>query len=144
MMNDFIKTHYNQDVSTEDFKRIVEKHITPEMNVTGDGKMDWFFDSWVYGADVPEFKLDYTVSNGPDGKTIFNGKITQAGVSKDFVSLMPLYMDFGIGLKYIGRIAIKGNSTLEMNNIALPSAPKKVAVDAFKDILNTRITVNGK
>ncbi|HEV7643211.1 MAG TPA: M1 family aminopeptidase [Pyrinomonadaceae bacterium] len=144
MMNDFIKTHYNQDVSTEDFKRIVEKHITPEMNVTGDGKMDWFFDSWVYGADIPEFKFDYTTSSGPDGKTIFNGKITQAGVSKDFVSLMPLYMDFGIGLKYIGRIAIKGNSTLEMNNIALPSAPKKVAVDAFKDILNTRISVNGK
>ncbi len=28
MMRDFIQTHYNKDVSTEDFKQIVEKHIT--------------------------------------------------------------------------------------------------------------------
>ncbi|NNE98248.1 MAG: hypothetical protein HKN25_04425, partial [Pyrinomonadaceae bacterium] len=49
MMTDFIKTHYNQDVSTEDFKRAVEKHITPQMDLYQNGRMDWFFNQWVYG-----------------------------------------------------------------------------------------------
>jgi len=144
MMADFIKTHYNQDISTEDFKHIVEKHITPEMNVNGDGKMDWFFDEWVYGTEIPEFKLDYQVGSGSGGKPSFSAKVTQSGVSKGFVSVVPLYMDFGSGWKYIGRITIKGNSTLEINNVTLPAAPKKVGIDAYKDILNTKITVNGK
>jgi hypothetical protein len=28
MMKDFVQTHFNKDVSTEDFKRIVEKLMT--------------------------------------------------------------------------------------------------------------------
>ena len=43
MMRDFVKTNYNKDVSTEDFKRTVEKHITPQMDLYRNGKMDWFF-----------------------------------------------------------------------------------------------------
>src|SRR5215813_1856821 len=55
MMKDFVKTHFNQPVSTEDFKAIVEKHMTPEMNVDNSGKMDWFFNQWVYGTQVPAY-----------------------------------------------------------------------------------------
>ena len=40
MMTDFVQTHFNQDVSTEDFKAIVEKHMTPDMNMDKSGKMD--------------------------------------------------------------------------------------------------------
>jgi hypothetical protein len=143
MMTDFIKTHYNQDVSTEDLKKTVEKHITPEMNVTRDGKMDWFFNQWVYGTEIPEFKVSYQISTNNSGKPVFNGKITQAGVSEGFASVVPLYMDFGSGWKYIGRITIIGNNTLEINNVTLPAAPKKVSIDAYKDVLNTRIEVIG-
>jgi hypothetical protein len=39
MMRDFIASHYNKDVSTEDFKRIVEKHMTPQMDIDKNGKM---------------------------------------------------------------------------------------------------------
>src|SRR5207237_956170 len=48
MMQDFVKTHFNQDVSTEDLKQMVEKHMTPGMNLAGDGRMDWFFNEYVY------------------------------------------------------------------------------------------------
>src|SRR5678816_4805043 len=79
MMKDFVKTHCNQNVSTEDFKAIVEKHMTKEMNVTGNGKMDWYFNQWVYGTQVPAYKLEYKVAS--DGT--LNGKVTQSGVSDD-------------------------------------------------------------
>ncbi len=62
MMQDFIKTHYNKDVSTEDFKRAVEKHMTEEMNLDGNARMDWFFNQWVYGTEVPSYKLEYSVN----------------------------------------------------------------------------------
>ena len=144
MMTDFTRSHDNRDISTEDLKKITEKYITPEMNVTRNGRMDWFFDQWVYGTEIPEFKLSYRMSSGGGGKPVLNGKITQAGVSDGFASVVPLYMDFGHGWKYIGRITIIGNNTLDLNNITLPSVPKKVSIDAYKDILNTDIEVNGK
>lgn len=70
MMKDFVQTHFNQAVSTEDFKRIVEKHMTPQMNVNEDGSMNWFFDQWVYGTEVPSYQFEYTIGPGarcPDG-----------------------------------------------------------------------------
>ena len=95
MMKDFIASHYNKDVSTEDFKAIVEKHITPKMDVDKNGKMDWFFDEWVYGTEVPAYKLEYSMN----GNTL-NAKITQSGVSDHFVMVVPLYVDFGKGKKF--------------------------------------------
>ncbi|HEV7643212.1 MAG TPA: M1 family aminopeptidase [Pyrinomonadaceae bacterium] len=143
MMTDFIKSHYNQDISTEDLKKITEKYITPEMNVTRNGKMDWFFNQWVYGTEIPEFKLTYeTAASG--GKAIFNGQLTQSGVSEGFASVVPLYMDFGHGWKYVGRITIIGNNTMNLSNIKLPAAPRRISVDVYKDVLNTDIEVSEK
>jgi Carboxypeptidase regulatory-like domain/Peptidase family M1 domain len=135
MMKDFVQTHFNKDVSTEDFKAIVEKHMTPEMNVTGNGKMDWFFNEWVYGTEVPAYKLEYSVSS--DG--VVNGKVTQSGVSDDFVMLVPLYVDMGKGWAKLGAARITGNSSVEIKNLKLPAAPKRVAVCAMNDVLATSI-----
>jgi len=135
MMKDFIQTHFNKNVSTEDFKAIVERHMTQEMNVNNDGKMDWFFNQWVYGTQVPAYKLEYNVSS--DG--VINGKITQSGVSDDFVMLVPLYIDMGKGWAKLGAARITGNSSIEIKNLKLPVVPKRVAVCAMNDVLATSI-----
>lgn len=130
MMQDFIKTHYNKDVSTEDFKRAVEKHMTPEMNVDENGRMDWFFDQWVYGTEVPSYKLEYSV-NGD----VLTGRVTQSGVSDNFAMLVPVYVDLGKGWVRLGAATIRGNSTTELGQIRLPQAPKRVAIAPYKDVL---------
>ena len=135
MMKDFVQTHFNKPVSTEDFKAIVEKHMTPEMNLTQNGKMDWYFNQWVYGTQVPAYKLEYNVSS--DGT--LNGKVTQSGVSDDFVMLVPLYVDMGKGWAKLGAARITGNSTLEIKGVKLPAVPKRVAVCALNDVLATSI-----
>ena len=135
MMKDFVQTHFNKDVSTEDFKAIVEKHMTPEMNLDNNGKMDWFFNQWVYGTQVPAYKLEYSVSS--DGT--LNGKVTQSGVTDDFRMLVPLYIDMGKGWAKLGAARISGNSSIEIKNIKLPAAPKRVAVCALNDVLATSI-----
>ena len=135
MMKDFVKTHFNQPVSTEDFKAIVEKHMTPEMNVDNSGKMDWYFNEWVYGTQVPAYKLEYNVT----GDGVLSGKITQSGVSDDFVMLVPIYIDTGKGWAKLGSARMVGNVSIDIKNVKLPIVPKRVAVCAMNDVLATNI-----
>jgi len=135
MMKDFVKTYFNKDVSTEDFKAIVEKHMTNEMNVDNSGKMDWFFNEWVYGTQVPAYKFQYNVT--ADG--MLSGKLTQSGVSDDFIMIVPIYIDMGKGWAKLGSARLVGNSSIDLGNIKLPAAPKRVAVCAMNDVLATSI-----
>jgi carboxypeptidase family protein/peptidase M1-like protein len=135
MMKDFVKTYYNKPVSTEDFKGTVEKHMTPEMNVDNSGKMDWFFNQWVYGTQVPAYKFEYNVAS--DG--MMTGKITQSGVSDDFIMLVPIYLDMGKGWIKLGSARMVGNTSIDIKNIKLPAVPKRVALCAMNDVLATSI-----
>ncbi len=123
MMKDFIKTNFNHDISTEDFKKAVEKYV---------GNMDWFFDEWVYGTEMPSYKFEYQLA---DGGTTLTGKITQSGVSDNFKMLVPVYVDFGKGWVKIGAGTINGNSSIELKGIKLPQAAKSAAVCALDDVL---------
>ena len=130
MMKDFIKTNFNKDVSTEDFKKAVEKHITKQMDINGNGRMDWFFDEWVYGTEIPSYRLDYQITS--DGT--LKGQITQSGVSKDFVMLVPLYVDYGKGWTKLGSATIVGNNSVALN-VKLSTVPKRAAIAALNDVL---------
>ena len=48
MMKDFIQSHFNKQVSTEDFKAIVERHMTQEMNLDN---------NWHSSIDIKGLKL---------------------------------------------------------------------------------------
>ena len=140
MMKDFVSTHFNKDVSTENLKAIVEKHMTPEMDIDKNGKMDWFFDQWVYGTEIPAYKLEYSVTKSGD-KAVFNAKLTQSGVSENFAMPVPIYFDFGEGFVSLGTVTMVGNKTFELNNVQLPKVPKKVTIAALSDVLATEIKV---
>ena len=135
MMQDFCRTFENKPASTEDFKAIVEKHMTPEMNIDNNGKMDWFFNQWVYGTQIPAYKFEYKVSS--DG--MLNGKITQSGVSDDFAMLVPIYVDMGKGWSRLGSARMIGNTSVEVKNLKLPSVPKRVGTCVMHDVLATSI-----
>jgi Carboxypeptidase regulatory-like domain/Peptidase family M1 domain len=140
MMKDFVQTHFNKDVSTEDFKRAVEKHMTPELNLNGDLSMDWFFNEWVYGTEMPSYRFEYQLSNGG---TVLNGHITQSGVSDNFKMLVPLYVDYGKGWMKLGAAKMSGNTTVELKDVKLPQAAKRAAVCSLNDVLAASIE-NGK
>ena len=48
--------------------------------------------------------------------------------------LVPIFADFGKGLIRIGQVGIAGNST-HTSDVVLPFQPRKVALNAFKDVL---------
>lgn len=132
MMQDFIRSHYNQDVSTEDLKRTVEKFMTQEMDLDGNGKMDWFFNEYVYGTEMPTYKFEYQLSSG--GTTLW-GRITQSGVSDRFKMLVPIYVDFGKGFVRLGQARLIGNTSVELRDIKLPGPAKRVAACHLQDVL---------
>jgi hypothetical protein len=114
--------------------------MTPEMDLDGNQRLDWFFNEWVYGTEMPSYKLEYDLA---DGGSILNGRITQSGVSDRFKMLIPIYVDFGQGFVRIGSAHITGNSSLEIKDIKLGEPVKRAAICVMNDVLALSIQ-NGK
>ncbi len=140
MMRDFVRTHLNKVATTEDFKVIVEKHITPDMDLQGNGKMDWFFDQFVYGTALPHYKLNYSLGQDASGQVMLNIRIEQSNVDDDFVMRMPVYLEFKGVVTRLGTIAIQGNKVFEQSvpitNLA--NKPQRVALNYYYDVLCTQ------
>jgi len=135
MMRDFVQTHMFKNASTESFKAIVEKHVTPEMAMTRDRKMDWFFNQWVYGTTIPKYDLTYDVSNEPDGKFRLKALVTQSGVDDTFHMPVPLYVDLDGRPLRLGVIPMNGNGPSMPIDVVLPQKPKRVLLNANYDVL---------
>jgi hypothetical protein len=141
MMKDFVKTYANQTATTEDFKAMVEKHILPVMNVTGDGKMDWFFNEYVYGTALPSYGLDYSFKNSQDGKLVLHVKMTQSSVDDTFVMRVPIYLELADSrIIRLGSVILQGNNSTEQDVPleGLKERPKRVMLNYFNDVLCTQ------
>jgi peptidase M1-like protein len=139
MMHDYVHSNYDRLSSTEDFKDVVERHMTREMDQTGDGKMDWFFNQFVYGTSLPDYKLESSFTPIANG-FMMNIKITQSNVDEKFTMPVPVYLDFG-NKKIIkaGAIRVVGNTStsasVPLTGISEP--PKRVLLNYNYDILST-------
>jgi hypothetical protein len=143
LMHDYVHSFYNRPSSTEDFKEVVERHMTREMNQTGDGKMDWFFQQFVYGTYLPDYRLETDFAPIKNGFQM-NLKITQSNVDEKFMMPVPVYLDFGGGkIIKIGAVRVVGNTTVPLSipltDISEP--PKRALLNYNYDILSTE---NGK
>jgi hypothetical protein len=134
MMHDFVESHRERSASTESFKAIAEKHMSKMMDLRGNGRLDWFFNEWVYGTQVPRYHFEYQLSPADGGKMKLHMTISQSEVDEHFAMLVPIFADFGNGMVRIGQVGIGGNATRNVD-VLLPSQPKKVALNAYKEIL---------
>ena len=53
--------------------------------------------------------------------------------------LVPIYIDMGKGWSRLGTARTVGNTSVELKDIKLASAPKRVAACAMNDVLATSI-----
>ncbi|MBZ5530421.1 MAG: hypothetical protein LAO20_03230 [Acidobacteriia bacterium] len=138
LLHDFTKTYANRIASTEDFKAMLEKHMTPEMDVDKNHKMDWFFDQYVYGTEYPSYKFEHSFSNDAEGNVVLNFKLTQADVSKDFVMLVPIYVELANGrVARLGSAQMSGSNTIEQHAPikGLKEKPKRAMIAYYDDVL---------
>jgi hypothetical protein len=134
MMHDFMDSHQKVPASTESFKAIAEKHMTKAMDLQQNGRLDWFFNEWVYGTQIPKYSFKYDMESEGGEKTKVKMEITQSEVDQNFAMFVPVFADFGKGMVRIGQIGVLGNNT-RAAIFHMDSKPKKVAINVYKDVL---------
>lgn len=138
MMHDFTKTYEGRFASTEDFKAMLEKYMTPGMDAGGNHTMDWFFNEYVYGTSYPGYKFEHSFSKDGNGDVVLNFKLTQAGVNKDFVMLVPIYLELANGrVVWMGSAHLAGDTSLEQHVSlkGLKEQPKNAMIAYYDDVL---------
>ena len=139
-MHDFVQTYSGKAATTEDFKAIVEKHMSPEMDLDGNHRMDWFFNEYVYGTQLPSYKLDSAFDIGPDGDVVMALKMSQSGVDEKFAMLVPIYIELADGnIVFLGRARLLGNTSLDQKVPlkGLKTKPRRAILNYYDDVLAT-------
>ncbi|HKA00552.1 MAG TPA: M1 family aminopeptidase, partial [Candidatus Solibacter sp.] len=142
MMRDFVKSRFNENASTESFKSFAEKHMTPAMDLDHNGKLDWFFNQWVYGTEIPSYRFEYTLTPDQDGKVLLNATLTQSGVSDEFKMLVPVYLDVDGKMIRLGLVPVTGNKGVDFK-VKLSQRPKRVLINAHHDVLASEVENKG-
>jgi hypothetical protein len=137
LMREFTKTYANRAASTEDFKAMLEKYMTPEMDIDQNHKMDWFFNQFVYGTEYPSYRFEHSFTKDSNGDVVLNFKLSQSDVSDTFAMLIPIYMDMGGKVVRLGSARLIGNNSVEqhMPLKGLKDPPKRAIAAYYDDIL---------
>jgi Peptidase family M1 domain len=133
MMQDYCKTFDNKPASTEDFKAMVEKHMTPAMDLDHDHKMDWFFNQYVYGVGEPQYTFHATTQITPDGKTHMTGTLTRTGVPDTWKDAIPLYAH--IGDRTIKMGLLSSTHAIEPIDAMVGGKIDRVSINDYEDLL---------
>ncbi len=137
-MHDFVATYSGKAATTEDFKAMMEKHMTPEMDLDGNHRLDWFFNEYVYGTALPTYKIDSTFDKDANGDVVFGFKVTQSGVDDKFRMIVPIYLELADGRTVnLGRARLTGNSSVDQKVPLkeLKDTPKRALLNYNDDVL---------
>jgi len=136
-MQSFVTQYSGKAATTEDLKVSFEKTMPKWLDLQGNGKLDWFFDEYIYGTELPHYNLTSEFSV-VDGETSVHVKLEQSNVSKNFVMLVPLYLQMENGNTVrIANVQMNGDGTMErtLKLGKLPSPGKKLLLNYNADVL---------
>jgi hypothetical protein len=125
MMREFTKTFAGQNASTEDFRKIVDKH--------NGRSMEWFFNQWVYGTHIPTYDFKYELKDAGGGQTEVVISLTQSDVPDNFYMQLPLYISSGGKLEHVGLVGVTGTRPLN-TSFKLSGKPDKVLLDPERSV----------
>lgn len=133
MMQDFTKTFKGEAASTEDFKTVVERHMTQAMDLDHNYRMDWFFNEYVYGTGIATYHLDYTTQSAASNQWLVSGTITQSGVPDGWKDLIPIYVHVQGKTIRAGLVMIRSKTT--PFKFEMPMKPDKVSLNDDAEML---------
>lgn len=133
MMQDYCKTFDNKPASTEDFKAIVEKHMTRAMDLDGNHKMDWFFNQYVYGTGIPQYKFHASLEPTADGKTHVQGQIARSGVPDTWKDVVAVYAHIGDKTVLLGTLGV--THPTEPIDVTVGGKFDRLTINDYEDLL---------
>ncbi len=138
MMKDFVQTYYGKTASSDDFRRIANKHfaessIAQRYNLTD---LDWFFQQFVNQTALPSYSLEYKIEDQPDKSVIISGEVTQTGAGESWI--MPLPVEFKFAGKKTATGIVVANGTKAPFRLKLPMRPEKIELDPYHWVLSEK------
>ena len=137
-MQDFVKTYSGKAATTEDFKAMVEKHMTPDMDIDGNHRLDWFFNEYVYGTALPTYNLNSSFEKDANGDVVLTFSVKQSGVDDKFRMIVPIYLELADGrMLNLGRARLSGNTSVDgkVPIKGLKDIPKRALLNYYNDVL---------
>ena len=126
LMLDVAQRFKNRRITTREFQGVVEEHL-------GNASMQWFFDQWVHGVDLPTYRWAYTGEEVEGGYKL-TVRVRQEEVPAGFKMLVPVTVDFwGEGAATV-RILVQGPETVTELPI-LPRKPDEIRFNDFESVL---------
>ncbi|MGA8674673.1 MAG: M1 family aminopeptidase [Candidatus Acidiferrales bacterium] len=120
-------------LSTEDFQRAAEQHMTPAMDLDGNHKMDWFFEQWVRGTGMPHYTVKFE-AKARGHEFLVSGNLEQDGVEDVFTAPVPLYASSGGGKpQRLGVVVTTGPET--HFRFVSRVRPSRIVIDPYLTLL---------
>jgi hypothetical protein len=138
MMTDFVERYRNKVASSDDFRNVANEHFgkTPIAKRFGVTDLNWFFHQWVYQNGMPNYTLQYTLEDQPDGSVMLSGSIIQENVPDDWAMVLPLVID--LGNKRVGMSPVLALGPKRPFKLKLPSRPQSIELDPDRWILSEK------
>jgi len=140
LMKEFTEKYQGRMASTTDFMQLAEAHFLN--SAIGKGfqmkDLNWFMHQWVYGTELPNYRLEYQMQPQPDGGKLLSGTLFQDNVPKEWFMPLPLEVQMDNGQHGVAIIHAYGPSTPV--TLKLPPGAKKVALDPELFVLSGKTT----
>jgi Peptidase family M1 domain len=133
MMHDYTETYQGKAASTEDFKAIAEKYMTPLMDLDGNHRLDWFFNEYVYATGIPTYRMKYQVESAGQGKWMVSCEVDRTGVPDNWKDILPLYIHYNGHDMRLGWMRATANTS--RLHFTLPVKPDRLSLNDNEDIL---------
>ena len=115
-LQDFLKEYDGKAASTEDFRRVLQRNL-------GGTDMGWFFDAWIYRAEIPSYTWSYSVK--PEGNEfLMTINLERRDVSDNFITVIPIRLEFEGGKQ--ASIFIPSKEAKQVVTQKIPMKPKNV------------------
>ncbi len=122
-----------KDITTRDLQRAFEEALPASLRYEGRKSLEWFFDGWVNGADMPALALSEVKITSRGTTLAATGKIVQKHAHEGLVTSVPLYADRGGKPVLLGRVFADGTETSFRFNV--PAGTKKILLDPYQTVL---------
>lgn len=124
ILRDYVHEYSGKLATTADFQKVVERDAP--------GNWGWFFDDWVYGAEIPTIRYSYKVE--PDGSAYrLTLTVKRSDVSPDFTIIAPVRLEFD-GNKF-ATIFVPVKETSVTVQKQLPANPKNLVLGPDHSLL---------
>ncbi len=127
LMRGFMRDHVGGVASTRSFEAAVTEAFGEPM--------DWFFDQWVYGVDVPTYRPDLDVSPLRDAREPFvlHGTVRQEDVPPGFRMAVPIRLEFRDHEPIVHRIQVD-RPAVEVE-FPIPAEPTRIEFNYMHGVL---------